>query len=256
MLNEREKNLIRKLDLEYPAVAIKLNFEKPNCMHYDGPPVAFCQFVKYAQDSGKHFYTEAADDQCYGKLPMGMIDFPPVPASGQAGYDYGVFKQQIANQQIYQNMSVLVPGTVRYVEFCPAADADFQPDLLFFVASLDKADIILRATSYLTGEPWESKSTPVLSCSWMYAYPIISGKPNHITTGLYHGLKRRKAYPAGLMMISVPFQKFASFFRGLEEMDWTLIAFRDDEASKAELAKKMAHWQKMAEESGTKMDLR
>ena len=256
MLSKTEKSLLWKLDTEYPVIAIKYDFEKPACMHYDGPPAAFCQFLKYAQDTGKHFYAEAADDQCYGKLCLGMADIPPVPASGQAGYDFGVFKQPLANQQIYQKMPVLVPGTVRYVEFCPAVDADFQPDLLFFVTGTEKADIVLRATSYLTGEPWESKSTPVMSCCWMYAYPIISGKPNYIVTGLYHGLKRRKAYPAGLMMISVPFQKFAQFFRALEEMDWTLIAFREDEESGAELARRMAHWQEMAEESGTKMELK
>ena len=90
----------------------------------------------------------------------------------------------------------------------------------------------------------------------MYAYPMISGKVNHITTGFYHGLKRRKAYPAGLRMISVPFPKFPEFFQALNEMDWTLIAFREDEESRTELAKRMAHWQEMAEEIGGHVDLK
>ena len=137
MLNEKEKDLLKKLDLKYPVIAIRMAFEKPDCMRYDGPPVAFCQFVKYAQDTGKHFYIEAEDDQCYGKLPMGMVDFPPVPASGQAGFDYGVYKQPMPNRLIYQNMPVLVPGTVRYVEYCLATEADFQPDLLFFITDLE-----------------------------------------------------------------------------------------------------------------------
>lgn len=90
----------------------------------------------------------------------------------------------------------------------------------------------------------------------MYAYPIITGKVNHITTGFYHGLKRRKAYPAGLRMISVPFQKIPEFFRALEEMDWTLIAFREDEESKAELARRVQHWQDMAAAIGDHVDLK
>ena len=90
----------------------------------------------------------------------------------------------------------------------------------------------------------------------MYAYTIISGKVNHITTGLYHGLKRRKAYPAGLRMISIPFQKMPEFFAALDEMDWTLIAFREDEQSKAELKRRMDHWQEMAKASGSHVDLR
>ncbi len=256
MIREKDKDLIRKLDLQYPAVAIRMCLEKPNVPRYDGPECAFCQFVKYAQDTGKHFYMQMEDDQCYGKLAMGMIDKPPVTASGQAGYDFGCYQTPMGCRQLYQKMPILEPGTIRYVEFCPAIDCDFDPDLLFFIADLPKADILMRATSWVSGDLWESKSSPVVSCSWMYAYPIISGKVNHITTGFYHGLKRRKAYPAGLRMISVPYQKIPEFFYALENMDWTLIAFRNDEESKADLKAKMQHWQDMAAELGSHVDLK
>ena len=256
MLREKDKELIRKLDLQYPAVAIKLRFEKPEAEHYSGEPLAFCQYVKYTQDSGKHFYIGVEDDACYGKLAMGMIDKPPVTASGQAGYDFGCYKSPVGCQQLYQKLPIIEPHTVNFVEFCPAVDCNFDPDLLFFVADLPQADIIMRATSYISGDLWESVSSPVMSCTWMYARPIITGKPNHITTGFYHGLKRRKAYPAGLRMISIPFQKMPEFFQALEEMDWTLIAFREDEESKAELKRRMNHWYKMAEAIGSHVDLK
>lgn len=256
MLRQKDKELIEKLNLEYPAVAIRFCFEKPDCPHYDGEKVAFCQYVKYAQDTKKHFYMVCEDDACYGKLAMGMIDKPPVTASGQAGFDFGCFKTPMGNRQLYQQLPILEPHTINYVEFCPVETCDFDPELLFFVADLPQADIIMRATSYISGDLWESKSAPVISCSFMYAYPIISGKVNHITTGFYHGLKRRKAYPAGLRMISIPYQKMPEFFQALEEMDWTLIAFREDEESKAELAKRMAHWQEMAKAIGSTVDLK
>ncbi len=256
MIREKDKELIRKLDLQYPAVAIKMHLEKPAVPHYDGPKCAFCQFVKYTQDTGKHFYVEADDDECYGKLAMGMISKPPVTASGQAGYDFGCYQTPMGCRQLYQKMPILEPGTIKYVEYCPLTECDFDPDLLFFVADLPQADIIMRATSWVSGDLWESKSSPVVSCSWMYAYPIISGKPNHITTGFYHGLKRRKAYPAGLRMIAVPYQKIPEFFYALGNMDWTLIAFRDDEESKADLKARMAHWQEMAAETGSHVDLK
>lgn len=256
MLRENDKALIKKLDLEYPAIAIKLRFEKPDVPHYEGEKLAYCQYVKYAQDTKKHFYIDVNDDACYGKLILGMIDKPPVTASGQAGYDFGCFKTPIGNQQLYQKLPILEPNTINYVEFCPVEDCDFDPELILFVAGLPQADIIMRATSYISGDFWESKSTPVISCGWMYAYPIISGKVNHITTGFYHGLKRRKAYPEGLRMISIPYQKMPEFFQALDEMDWTLIAFREDEESKAELARRMAHWQEMAKATGTKVDLK
>lgn len=255
MLGTREKELLARLSLPYPCVAIKFRFEQPDVPHYDGKKLAYCQYVKYTQETGRHFYITADDDDCYGKMVLGMIDKPPVTASGQAGYDFGCYQSPIGCQQLYQKLPVLVPHTIHYVEFCPAKQCDFTPDLLLFVADLPQADIIMRATSFISGDLWESVSSPVISCAWMYAYPIISGKVNHITTGFYHGLKRRKAYPAGLRMISVPFQKIPEFFTALEQMDWTLIAFREDAESKQELARRMAHWQEMAAQSNSTVDL-
>ncbi len=256
MISEIQNELIRKLNLPYRAVAIKMYFEKPDVPRYAGEPLAYCQYVKYTQDTGKTFYIQMEDDQCYGKLMLGMIDTPPVTGSGQAGYDYGCYQTPMGCRQLYQKLPQLMRGTIRYVVFAPMDECNFDPDLLFFISELPQADILMRATSWVSGDLWESKSSPVLSCAWMYAYPIISGKCNHITTGFYHGLKRRKAYPAGLTMLSVPFQKIPEFFYALEHMDWELLAFREDAESKAELKRRMAHWQDMANESGTKCDLR
>jgi uncharacterized protein (DUF169 family) len=256
MLSEKAKKLIEKLNMEYPAVAVKMLFERPDEVeHYAGKKLAFCQYVHEAQVSGKKFYISKDDDDCYGKLAMGMIDKPPVTASGQAGYDFGCYETPAACRQLYQKLPVLEPHTVNYVEFCPVPLCDFDPELLVFVAGFPASDIIMRATSWISGDLWESKSSPVLSCAWMYAYPVISGKVNHITTGFYHGLKRRKTYPEGLRIISIPFQKIDEFTAALDRMDWTLIAFRDDEQSKVELTAKMHHWQKMAAECGSTVDL-
>lgn len=57
-------------------------------------------------------------------------------------------------------------------------------------------------------------------------------------------------------MIAIPFQKMPEFFAALEEMDWTLIAFRENEESKADLKKRMEHWQEMAKISGSHVDFR
>lgn len=184
-----------------------------------------------------------------------MIGKPPVTASGQAGYDFGIYKSPVGAQQLYQKLPVLEPNTIRYVEFCPAEGCDFDPDLLFFVSDFPQADIIMRATSYISGDLWESKSSPVISCAWMYAYPVISGKVNHITTGFYHGLKRRKAYPAGLRMISIPYQKLPEFFAALGK--WTGQRSPSARTRKAR-GNFSAEWsigRKMARASGTEVDL-
>lgn len=71
------------------------------------------------------------------------------------------------------------------------------------------------------------------------------GKVNHIITGHYLRLNRRKVYLAGLGMIAFPSKK--SMRRpSLEQMPWTPIAFREDDESKAELKARLEHWQVMA----------
>lgn len=256
MLSENLKNLIKKLELKYDAVAIKFCLEKPECEHFSEKKQAFCTYVNYAQKTGRKFYITKDDDECYGKLVTGMIDKPPVTASGQAGYDFGCYATPGVCRNLYQKLPVIEPHTVNFVEFAPVEICDFAPDLIVFVADLPAADIIMRATSWISGDLWESKSSPVLSCAWMYAYPVISGKVNHITTGFYHGLKRRKVYPEGLRMISVPYQKLPEFEKALGEMDWTLIAFRTDDESQKDLERRMAHWQELAAAYGGTVDLK
>lgn len=256
MINSNDTRLLEKLNLEYPAIAIKFCLEKPDAPHYEGEKLAFCQYLKYAQDTKKHFYITSEDDACYGKLSLGMEDLQPVTASGEAGKDFGCFDTQMPNRLLYKDFPMLPKGTIRYVEYEPAITCKFKPDLIFFVCNNDEADIVMRATSYFSGDLWESKSTPVLSCTWMYAYPIVAKKMNYVVSGIYHGMKRRKSFPAGLRMISVPFNKFPEFFRALDEMDWTLISFREDKESKEELARRMQHWQDMAAELNSKVDLK
>lgn len=256
MLNRDAKDIFDKLKMEYPAVALKYHAVKPKDVPiYEGEKLAFCAYLKYAQCHEETFYITKEHDACNGKVPLGMIPPPPVTASGQAGYDFEIFRSSIANQQLYQKLPILVPGTVNYVQFAPVSICAFDPDLIICLADFPQSDILMRATSYISGDLWESRTSPVMSCAWMYAYPIIAGKVNHLTTGFYHGLKRRKTYPAGLRMIAIPFQKIDEVVTALQQMPWTPIAFREDEESKAELRNRMEKWQDMAAELNCTVDL-
>lgn len=256
MLSTKAKEQFSKLDLPYPAIAVKYHLCRPEGVkHYEGEKLAYCQYLKYAQDHEESFYITKEDDECYGKMALGMVPKPPVTASGQAGADFEMYRSPAACRKLYQEMPVIERGTVNYVQFAPVSLCDFDPDVIMCVADLTKAEILMRATSYISGDFWESKSSPVISCAWMYAYTVISGKVNHITTGYYHGLRRRKAYPAGLEMIAIPFQKIDEVVTALDEMPWTAIAFREDEESKAELKRRIDHWQEMAAESNSTVDL-
>ena len=247
-MNQKARDLFNKLALPYPAVAIKYCYDKPENVEHTDEILSFCQFIKKAQDSGKCFYTTKEDDNCFGKMVLGMIPKPAFEASGQAGYDFGVFKTQAPNARLYNLIPTLIPGACNYVIFCPTDICDFDPDLIICVAQPAQADIIMRATSYISGDLWESKSSHVLSCAWTYAYPYISGKVNFCITGMHHGMKRRKIYPAGLHIIAIPFEKLYEVIMALDEMDWELIAMKEDDESKALLRQKMENWKSMIPE--------
>jgi len=245
MITDTVKKAFARLELPYPVVAVKFSFAKPENIEHVDEKLAFCQFLKKAQTSGKMFYTTKDDDECYGKMVLGMIDKPAFGASGQVGFDFGVFKSQAPNSRLYNEIPTLVRGAHNYVIFSPLEICNFDPDLLLMVAETRQADIVMRATSYISGDLWESKTSSVLSCGWMYAYPFKSGKVNFCTTGMYHGMKRRKVYPEGLMIISIPYNKLYEVAQALDEMDWVLPAMREDEETKKMLAEKMDNWKKM-----------
>ena len=249
MLSKETVNLFEKLQMPYPAVAVKFSFSKPADTKKSEEVLSFCQFLKLAQYSGEKFFISAGNDNCFGKIALGMEPKPPFEAGGQAGYDFGVFRTPAANARLHNTYPTLVAKSVNYVTFCPVSCCDFDPDLLICVAELNQADILMRATSYISGDLWESKTSCVMSCAWTYVYPYLSGKVNFCITGMHHGMKRRKVYPPGLHIISIPYQKLLEVTAALGEMDWELIAMREDAESKRLLNQKMEAWKEMAPEA-------
>ena len=242
MLSQLAKDMFAKLECECVPVAVKFCFEKPDDAEPAGQTMALCSFIKLAQDTGRKFYTTAKDDDCMGKMMLGMIDIPPLEGSGRAGYDFEVFKTPAANARLYHMMPRMVRDSVRYVLFCPVSSCDFDPDLIFVIADTRQADIIMRANSYISGDLWESKDSHVAGCSWMFVYPYITGKINHSIVGMHHGQKLRRPFPDGMQMISIPYQKIDEVAKALSEMHWVPISMRQDEESKAELQRRIDHW--------------
>ena len=105
MLSQEAKDTLAKLDMEFPPVAIKFSYAKPEGLERVKERDAFCQFVKRAQTTGESFYTTAEDDTCFGTMILGMIDKPSFAASGQAGKDFEIFKTQAPNARLYTPVS-------------------------------------------------------------------------------------------------------------------------------------------------------
>ena len=246
MLSQNAKDLFAKLDMEFPPVALKYCYSQPEGVEHCTEVLSFCEFAKKAQVTGKKFFITKEEDNCFGKMVMGMIPKPGLGASGQAGYDFGVFRSPAPNARLYHNITTLNPGACNFVVFCLLSICDFDPDIVICVADANQGDILMRATSYISGDLWESRASSVLACSWLYGYPYVSGKVNFVITGLGHGMRRRKVYPAGRMLISIPYQKLDEVVQALGQMDWELIAMREDPESQAELKDRMDKWQEMS----------
>jgi uncharacterized protein (DUF169 family) len=156
-----------------------------------------------------------------------MEEAPLFAEAGLLGDKFGVYEEPRANERIYQHIPKLGKGTVNYAAYSVLEALTFEPDLLIIMATASQAEIVLRAISYSTGELWESKKTPVLSCAWIYAYPWLSGKVNHMITGMGFGSKARHALPEGWVLISIPWDKIPEMVRSLEKMTWDLPAYSE-----------------------------
>lgn len=251
-ISDENKKTLMALPCKYVPVAVKFYAVKPENFglkykHTD-KRMSLCQFVSYAQKTHSSFYIDKTNEDCMGRTVLGMVQEPPLGASGQAGFDFGVFRNQDANSRLYYNIPIAIRDTINYVIFSPIDQCEFNPDVVVFVGDSDMADIVMRATSYISGDLWESKSSSVLSCAWTYMYTWLSGKVNHCQTGMHHGMGRRKVYPKGLHIVSVPYQKLDGVCLALRQMDWQLISFRPNDKDQDELRRRMRNWNALSKQ--------
>ena len=251
-ISDENKKTLMALPCKYVPVAVKFYAVKPENFglkykHTD-KRMSLCQFVSYAQKTHSSFYIDKTNEDCMGRTVLGMVQEPPLGASGQAGFDFGVFRNQDANSRLYYNIPIAIRDTINYVIFSPIDQCEFNPDVVVFVGDSDMADIVMRATSYISGDLWESKSSSVLSCAWTCMYTWLSGKVNHCQTGMHHGMGRRKVYPKGLHIVSVPYQKLDEVCLALRQMDWQLISFRPNDKDQDELRRRMRNWNALSKQ--------
>jgi hypothetical protein len=82
--------------------------------------------------------------------------------------------------------------------------------------------------SYRTGKMWSSKCSAAIGCAWIFVYPYLTGELNYTTAGLGHGMKRRKLFPEGHQLVSIPFDLLPSMLQTLQDMPWVLPAYEPD----------------------------
>ena len=216
---QQDLSIFKKFNFERPPVGVKFLPNKPNGIERLDKILDFCEMLIEAQE-GNAFYVTKENFTCVGPLLLGMIEHEPIFESGQVGPRLEVLKDVRANQRIYHVIPKLQKGTVNYVAFSPLDELSFEPDVLIVTANPTQAEILLRALSYSSGRMWSARGTPVIGCAWLYIYPYVSGELNFTVTGFGFGMKARKLFPEGLILVSIPYDLLLSMVENLQDMKW------------------------------------
>jgi uncharacterized protein (DUF169 family) len=216
-----------KFQFENAPVGVKFHLLRPEGMKQLEKALPLCELVKEAQLRKEPFYMAKENEDCAGKVVLGMEENPCFARGGQLGIRYGIYQDTRANARVHEYTYRFPRGTVNYVAFSTLEKLDFDPDLLIVSATPGQAEIVMRAMSYSTGEVWSSRLASVEGCSWLFAYPYLSGKVNYMITGMTFGMKAREVFPEGLVMISIPWDWIPVITNNLKEMEWVLPAYTD-----------------------------
>jgi len=222
---KNDYSIYKKFNFERSPVAINYCFYKPEGFKKLDKPAGLCEFPKVCQEKNEPFYITAEQEDCVGKrfleLPMlNAVNTVAEPDGGRLGFNLGAVQRPGVNLILRKHCPHMVPGSVHYVLYTPFDQMVFEPDLLVFVCPATQAEVLLRANTYFTGDPYESINTMVANCCSLYIYPYQTGKINYTTSGLSWGMNGRRVYPEGLMIVVIPFQKLPIVTQSLKEMTW------------------------------------
>ena len=227
-LTKKDFDILDKFDFEVKPVGVKFSVKRPDMVERLGERMALCEMLKKAQE-GNTFYADAANHTCEaGPYVLGQADAPEPFIGGEFGAGLRIFEEPRTASRLYLYIPKIGRGVVNYVAFSPLDNLPFDPDLLILLANTSQSEILLRAMSYRTGKMWSSKSSAAIGCAWIYIYPYLTGELNYITTGFGHGMKRRKLFPEGQQLISIPFDLLPSMLQTLAHMPWVLPAYERD----------------------------
>ncbi|MFC1942678.1 DUF169 domain-containing protein [Chloroflexota bacterium] len=227
-LSKSDLAIFNKFEFTAQPVGVKFLPKPPDNIEKLPEKLALCEMLKKAQ-TGNAFFTGAENHTCgAGTYVLGQEEIPEPFISGEYGAGLQLYEEARTGGRLYHHVPTIRKGVVNYVAFSPLDKLSFDPDVLIILANINQTEIILRASSYRTGNMWESKCTPAIGCGWIFVYPYLTGQLNYIVTGLGHGMKRRKLFPEGMQIISIPFDILPSMITALQEMPWVLPACKPD----------------------------
>jgi uncharacterized protein (DUF169 family) len=228
ILTKENVAILNKFAFDVPPVGVKFLVKRPDMLERLEENMAFCEMLKRAEQ--RHaFFVDAQNHTCEaGLYVLGQADAPEPFINGEFGAGLKIFDEPRTASRLYLYTPKIGRGVVNYVAFSTLDNLPFEPDLLILLANSNQTEILLRAMSYKTGKMWVSKFAPAMGCAWTYIYPYLTGELNYFMTGLGHGMTRRKVFPEGHQVISIPFDLLSSLLQTLRDMPWVLPAFKPD----------------------------
>jgi uncharacterized protein (DUF169 family) len=227
-LRKEDLAILDRFDFDVQPVGVKFFVKRPDLVDRLDENMALCEMLKWAQE-GNAFYADAENHTCgAGLYVLGQADATEPYVSGGFGAGLRIFEEPRAASRLYLYIPKIGRGVVNYVAFSPLNKLAFEPDVLVLLANTNQTEILLRAMSYRTGKMWLSKFSSAIGCAWIFIYPYVTGELNYVATGLGHGIKRRKLFPEGLQLISIPFDLLSSLLQSLQDMPWVLPAYEPD----------------------------
>jgi uncharacterized protein (DUF169 family) len=229
-LTKKELAILDKFDFDVQPVGVKFLTKRPDLVERLNENMTLCEMLKRAQE-GDAFYAGKENHTCEaGLYVLGQADAPDPYVSGEFGAGLKIFEEPRSASRLYQYIPRLGKGVINYIAFSPLSKLPFDPDVLVILAKTSQTEILLRAMSYRTGKMWSSKFSPAIGCAWIFIYPYLTGELNYTITGLGHGMKRRKLFPEGQLLLSIPFDLLPSMLQTLQDMPWVLPAYEPDGA--------------------------
>jgi uncharacterized protein (DUF169 family) len=227
-IKRKDWSILNKLELENPPVGVKYLTRPPRKMRKLGKDLALCEMLKAAFE-GDSFYAEASNQACdAGSHILGLKEIEEPYLNGEFGAAMGVFRDERAASRLYTYIPRISDGVLKYIALSPLPKMESDPDVLLILATTTQAEILLRAMSYETGRMWHGRYSSAIGCAWLFAYPYISGEINFIPTGLGFGMRRRKLFPEGRQLISIPFDRLPSMLESLRTMPWVPRPYQPD----------------------------
>ena len=200
--NNQDYSIFERFQFEMRPVGVKFTGTKPEGFRRLSSGLFFCEMLKEAQNNPP-FYVQQEDLQCVESIVLGMADPEPFITAGLVGETDDLFEEARANRKLYQFLPTMPKGSVQYVTFAGLDEMSFNPDVLVVTTPAEKAQPLMRAIGYSSGDMWNAKGTAAVACSWMYIYPVISGEINFNITGISLGMQALEVFPPGLILLIV-----------------------------------------------------